>query len=137
MIKLPLRYSDRVFAHALIDDDAEPLTTLGYYSVSLPRNLRHMAGKRPDVILAHLREDPLTVHKCTPFVSLFGTQVLLVHLVMRASLARLVLQADEFSPGSKFEIRSDINEIRSAIGRIAYANGDRTDCRSDNIRELL
>ena len=143
MIKIPLRYSDRVFGHALIDDDAEPLSTLGYYSVTLPRALRSVAGKRPDIILAALKEEPLVRHAAAPFVSLFGTQVLLVHMVVRGSLAKLILEADLHGakhPGdmqvSLPEIRSELNQIRSTIGRIVHANGDRTDCRRENIREL-
>jgi hypothetical protein len=143
MVKIPLRYSDRVFGHAMIDDEAEHLSRLGYYSVTLPRQLRRYAGNRPDIILATLKEDPLTRQACTPFVSLFGTQILLVHLVIRPALAKIVLDADMFaashpslSRGSLPEIRSELNDVRSTIGRVAYANGDRTDCRAENIREL-
>jgi hypothetical protein len=129
-----------VFGHALIDDDCEPLADLGYYSVSLPRVLRSMAGKRPDVILASLKEDQQTVQKCTPFVSIFGTQVMLVHMVVRNTLARLIVDGvrvnSDRSEIELVDLRRDLNEIRSAIGRIAYVNGDRTDCRRENLREL-
>ena len=136
MIRVPLQYSNKVFGYALIDDDCEPLSTLPYFSVTLPRMLRSMAGKRPDIILAFLKEDHATITKCSPFVSLFGTQLLLVHLVIRDSLAKLVLSQHFQHLLPIPVVRSEINEIRSAIGRIAYVNGDRTDCRRENVREL-
>ena len=138
MIKIPLRYSDRVFGHALTDDSVEPLSTLGYYSVTLPRVIRHLAGKRPDVILATLKEDPIMRARCTPFVSMFGTQVLLVHMIVRNSLGQLMVEHHENSDVASLQcsVRADLNEIRSSIGRIVYANGDRTDCRVENIREI-
>jgi hypothetical protein len=95
-----------------------------------------MAAKRPDIILAFLKEDPSTVHKCNPFVSLFGTQILLVHMVLRDSLAKLVLKQYFQADIPQTLLRADINEARSAIGRLAFVNGDRTDCRRENIREL-
>ena len=135
-IRVPLRYSQRVFAHAMIDDDAEPLRDLGYYSVTLPKSLRRIAGQRSDVILAFLEEDPIVVRKCTPFISLFGTQILLVHLVMRAELANLVIAQIQEGLMNKDDLMTEINLIRGSIGLVTYASGDRTDCTRSNIREL-
>ncbi len=135
-VQIPLRYSEKVFGYAQIDDEAEPLRDLGYYSVTLPRSLRCMSKDRPDVMLATLREDPSTVRRCTPFISMFGTQILLVHMVMRNTLANIVLKK-QFSSRPKELIVPDINQIRGSIGRVTYANGDRTDCTRANIRELV
>jgi len=136
-VRVPLRYSNVVFGHARIDDDAELLRDLGYYSVTLPRTLRRMANKRPDIILAFLEEDPTVLHRCTPFISLFRTQILLAHLVMRGELANLVIrQVNEGLTVNHVELMSTINLVRGSIGRITYANGDRTDCTRANIREL-
>lgn len=95
-----------------------------------------MAGSRPDVILAILEEDPATVFRCTPFISLFNTQILLVHLVMRAELANIVIRQVKDGLQDRFNLMSAINQVRGSIGRISYANGDRTDCTRSNIREL-
>lgn len=135
-VQIPLRYSEKVFGYARVDDDAELLRDLGYYSVTLPKSLRKMAKDRPDVMLAHLREDIPTFRKCTPFISLFGTQILLVHMIVRNSLARYILDS-RFSSRPKEMITPEINQIRGSIGRISYANGDRTDCTRANIRELV
>lgn len=136
MIKIPLSYSNKVFAHALIDDNAEPLSSLGRFSVTLPRRIRRVAGKRPDVILGFLQEDPLTVRGCTPFISMVGTQILLVHLIVRGQLSTLLVQHHHQRTKPCDYIRAEINYIRQTIGRIVYANGDRTDCRRENIREI-
>ncbi len=132
-VRIPLKYSGVEFAHALIDDNAERLLELGYYSVTLPKSLRRVAGKRPDVILAFLQEDPLTVQKCRPFISVYGTQVMLVHLVIRPELANVVLSG---SLGTPTSIQAKINEIRSTVGRLVYADGNSTNCVRSNIREL-
>ena len=136
-VQIPLRYSGVVFATAKIDDDVEVLKDLGYYSVTLPKNLRSTASKRPDVILAMLKEDPSSVYRCTPFLSVLGTQVLLVHMIIRGEIGRLivnhVLGREELLV---ILFREEINQIRGSIGRIAYANNDRTDCRRENLREL-
>lgn len=132
MIKIPLQYSDQVFAHALVDDDREYLIDLGYYSVTVPRPIRQLAPKRPDIILAYLREDESVRRKCRPFVSVVGTQVLLVHMVVRPMIARLILEGSLPTPHS----RSKINEIRSGIGRLTYVNEDCLDCRTENLREV-
>jgi hypothetical protein len=136
VIRIPLQYSGVVFGQALIDDDCEPLSTLPYYSVTVPRRLRSTARGRPDIILATLKEDPTILHQSCPFVSVFGTQILLVHMVLRDSLARLVLAQWHQAAHTLPILRSEINLVRSAIGRIAYVNGDHTDCRRENLREL-
>ena len=132
-VRIPLRYSGVEFSNALVDDDAERLLELGYYSVTLPKSLRRIAGKRPDVILAFLQEDPLTVQRCRPFISVYKTQVMLVQLVLRTELANVVLSSYLGTPVS---IQAKINEIRRTIGRIVYADGNSTNCQLSNIREL-
>jgi len=136
-VQIPLRYSEKVFGYAKVDDEAEPLSYLGYFSVTLPRSLRRMAKDRPDVMLATLREDPSTTFKCTPFISMFGTQILLVHMVMRGTLGRLVVDHVGRDLKPFVLIRDEINQIRGSIGRVTYANGDRTDCTRANIREVI
>lgn len=136
-IKIPLRYSGREFAYALVDDECEPLSTLGYFSVTLPRKLRSVTGGRPDVILAYLKEDPTSVGKCKPFISTLRTQVLLVHMVIRGQIGRLVREhITGGSPPNASETLSILNQLRGSIGRIVYVNGDCTDCRRENIREV-
>ena len=132
-VRIPLRYSGVEFSNALVDDDAERLLELGYYSVTLPKSLRRIAGKRPDVILAFLQEDPLTVQRCRPFISVYKTQVMLVQLVLRTELANVCLSSYLGTPVS---IQAKINEIRRTIGRIVYADGNSTNCQLSNIREL-
>ena len=132
-VRIPLRYSGVEFSNALVDDDAERLLELGYYSVTLPKSLRRIAGKRPDVILAFLQEDPLTVQRCRPFISVYKTQVMLVQLVLRTELANVLLSSYLGTPVS---IQAKINEIRRTIGRIVYADGNSTNCQLSNIREL-
>lgn len=138
MVRVPLKYSNTVFGYAKIDDEAEPLQDIGYYSVTLPKSLRRMAGQRPDIILAYLQEDPSTVHKCAPFLSVLGTQVLLVHMVMRGEIGSLIRNAALGYLNGKTigEALSELNELRGSIGRISYVNGDKTDCQRKNIREL-
>lgn len=136
-IRIPLRYSNREFAYALVDEDCEPLSLLGYFSVTLPRKLRSVTGGRPDVILAYLREDSTAVGKCKPFLSTMRTQILLVHMVIRGEIGRLVRShIAAGSPNDYQETLSQINQIRGAIGRIVYVNSDCTDCRRDNLREV-
>ena len=136
-VQIPLRYSGVVFATAKIDDDVEVLKDLGYYSVTLPKNLRSTASKRPDVILAMLKEDPTTVYRCTPFLSVLGTQVLLVHMIIRGEIGRLIVNhVLGYGELSIEALRDELNQLRGSIGRIAYANNDRTDCRRENLREL-
>ena len=132
-VRIPLRYSGVEFSNALVDDDAERLLELGYYSVTLPKSLRRIAGKRPDVILAFLQEDPLTVQRCRPFISVYKTQVMLVQLVLRTELANVCLSSYLGTPVS---IQAKINQIRRTIGRIVYADGNSTNCQLSNIREL-
>jgi len=141
VIRIPLSYSKRVFGYGLVDDSQEHLLAIEYFSVTLPRNLRAMAKKRPDIIQAFLTEDVETRARCSPFVNVVGMQVLLAHMVLRGQLAKLVLERNRlstvFSTGSpQSQSHSDINEIRSSIGRLAYVNGDKTDCQSQNLREL-
>lgn len=137
-VRIPLRYSGREFAHAQVDDDCEPLSHLGYYSVTLPRKLRSITGGRPDVILAYLTEDPTTISNCKPFLSTMRTQVLLVHMVIRGEIGRIVHEyvATGSPSHATHEMKSTINQIRGSIGRIVYVNGDCTDCRKENIREV-
>lgn len=138
-VKVPLRYSDRVFAHALIDDEAEPLRDLGYYSVTLPRKLRTIAGGRPDVILAQLKEDGGMVCSCKPFLSILNTQVLLVHMVVRGELGRLMTHYKTLVNPPQYEVyqvKSELNQLRGSIGRIIFADGDSTNCQRHNIREM-
>lgn len=147
MIQIPLQYSNKIFHHAQIDDDAEPIKNLGYFSVTIPKPLRRLAHRRPDIILAFLQEDPETVHKCKPFVSLFGTQLLLVHLVARRTLVNLIFNTlhmvnnkaslhTTWCMGSTPIVRSEINQIRGSIGRMVYADGDATNCTRENLREM-
>lgn len=136
-VQIPLRYSERVFAHALVDDEAEPLKDLGYYSVTIPKKLRNISGGRPDVILALLKEDSAMTMRCKPFLSIMNTQVLLVHMVVRGEVGRIVRKfvTEKQSLPNEY-LRSNINQLRGSIGRIVFANGDCTDCRRENIREM-
>ena len=135
-VRVTCRYSKVMFGYERIDDDAELLRDIVYYSVTLHRSILKMAGSRHDVILAILEEDPATVFRCTPFISLFNTQILLVQLVMRAELANIVIRQVKAGIQDRFNLMSAINQVRGSIGRISYANGDRTDCTRSNIREL-
>lgn len=132
MIQIPLRYSDQIFAHAFIDDDQEQLLDLGYFSVALPRSLRQLARGRPDIILACLREDESVRRNCRPFISIIKTQIMLVHMVLRPEIVRLLQVGFDVEP----RLRYKIQELRSSIGRVSYVNGDKTDCRVENLREL-
>lgn len=136
-VQIPLRYSNRVFSHALVDDDAEPLKDLGYYSVTIPKKLRNISQGRPDVILAMLQEDSLMAASCKPFLSVLGTQILLVHMVVRGELGRLVRLHLAGPRGAEIHsLQAEVNQLRGSIGRIIFANGDSTDCQRHNIKEM-
>ena len=135
VVRIPLKYSDRVFTHALVDDEAEPLRDLGYYSVTIPRKLRNIAQGRADVILAILKEDSLMTASCKPFLSVAGTQVLLVHMVVRGQLGKLIREFVS-EDADLAMTRSEINFHRGTIGRIVFDNGDSTDCQRHNIKEM-
>ena len=136
MVRIPLQYCGRAFGQALVDDDRDSLNSLGYFSVTLPRSLRQLARKRPDIILAVLAEDPSSRGQCRPFISFIGTQVLLVHMVLRKALAAVVLEHRKCPVMPTSMVRSELNGIRTSIGRVVHVNGDRTDCRLENLREL-
>lgn len=150
-MNLPLSYCGQTFGFALVDDHREDLQAFGPLSVVLPKSLRRVAGTRPDVILAFLVEDRATRMKCTPYISTLGTSFRLPHLVLRPTLASLVLSLR--GPGgvkdggpatppcppdvNPTEILEQIESIRRTINRHVHVNGDRTDCRTANLRELL
>ena len=129
MIRIPLRYSSVLLGHAQADDDLAPLADLNF-SVALPRSLYRISQGQPDVILALLQEDETLLPRCYPFTSYHGTQLRLVHLAIRPQLVPLL-----FVPSTD-DVLSTINRIRSNIARLTFANGDHTDCRRENIREL-
>lgn len=127
MVRIPLRYSDVVVGLALVDDNREELRDLGYYSVTLPRHIRKIAGKRADVMLAMLESDPTLLPKCRPFLSVRGTQVMLVHLVLRPAMV-------DFT--HSLMSKQGLVQIRDSIGRVVHVDGDHTNCQMENLREL-
>ncbi len=135
VVQIPLRYSNREFAQALVDDEAEALKDLGYYSVTIPRRLRNVSQGRPDVILALLKEDTAMSMSCKPFLSVAGTQVLLAHMVMRGPIGKLVREFVQLDRNAAMT-RNEINFHRGTIGRVIFADGDCTNCQRANIREM-
>lgn len=146
-IRIPLVYCEIPFTHALVDDDRELLRDLGPFLVTVPSSLRDLAERRPDIILAVLREDEAFRFKCRPFVIALNTQVQLVHMVLRPEIAECVEESrpsreqrdrrDRFvARRSPFDLKIRVNTIRSEIGRISYVNGDHRDCRMANLREI-
>ena len=125
-VRLPLFYCEQSCGFALIDAGMEYLSELGKFSVRIPRNLRAIASKRPDVILASLTEDKLAFQACVPFITKLGTQVHLAHLVVRPELFEAITLPDEAS----------FNRVRRGINSIVHVNNNKTDCRLENIREL-
>lgn len=132
MIRLALMYSGCKVGSAFVDDDLEPLSTINL-SLALPRNLYRVSQNRPDVILALLQEDETLLPRCHPFISYHKTQIRLAHIAIKPEIVPLI--ADALSNSAY--IRSTINRLRSTIARLAYANSDRTDCRRENLRELI
>lgn len=135
MTRILLSYSNTHFADAFVDDDLEELTILGPFGIVFPKSfIRSTPRDRPDIYLAMLREDPVLRMACVPVIARFGTNIRLVHLVLRPRLRSLVLGHE--SVGGPKSTHMEINSIRSTIGRIAYENSNRLDCRRANLREI-
>ena len=129
MIRLPLKYKSIIVGSAFVDDDLEPLDDTTTISLIIPRKLYQTSHHRSDVILALLQEDRSLLPRCHPFISLQGIQIRLAHIALKPEMVPLI---DRCTP----ETLSTINRLRSNIARLSFANGDRTDCRRENIREL-
>ena len=129
MIRLPLTFCSSPVGFARADDDLEPLRDIITLCVTIPRSVYAMNHDRPDITLAMLQQDEALLPRVHPFFTFLKTQIRLAHVAVRPELVPLIIEHTA-------HVLPTINHIRSNIARICYANGDRTDCRRENLREL-
>lgn len=129
MIRLPLTFCSTPVGFAQADDDLEPLRDTVTLCCAMPRSIYTTAKGRPDIVLAMLKQDESLLPRVHPFFSLFKTQIRLAHVAIRPELVPLIIEHTTV-------VLPTINRIRFSIARICYANGNRTDCRRENLREL-
>lgn len=136
-VRIPIIYFDRIIAHAKIDADFSDLSFLTW-NTKFTARFRNLTKKRPDLVVAYLKEDFHYRMMLYPRTCLQqGLWVQLVQCILRPELYRLVTRfQDEIATYGPQGTREKINQIRHSVGRIIYKNGDRTDCRLSNLREL-
>lgn len=144
MIKLPIIYCNTALGHAKTDDEMEFLQNAGVTLLCrIPNRVRTIADRRPDVIAALLREDLQLRQSLKPFFLIAGKQVYLSHCVVNVRVRRAVkrfLESTDFERQETDLIEDLHTEIRDAVKsvkRVVYLNGDRTDCRVENVRQVL
>lgn len=138
MIRVPLYYSGIHVGDAQADESLSQVTELVTFRVRVSKKVRRLSQNRPDVIAALLREDPVAFKSTRPYTLLFQTQVLLSHIVLRPEIQRLIIDR-ELTPQTHSHnwCLAELERIRHDIGRVVFVNQDHTDCRLENLREVL
>lgn len=108
----------------------------------IPGSIRSR-GYTPDVLVAMLREDPIALSKCNPIYTInsYGTtyDLLLSRVGLRPALADLLTDLTNYPSASprRSSIIIQIVSLAKSVGRVVHVNGNRCDCRSSNLREIV
>lgn len=143
MILLPLHYFKVEVGKALVDDQLAQLSPKISWRLDLP-NALHKLKLSPDVLVARLREDTVTLHRCIPVTAITAPNkpIFVVRLSKVALQHNLIPLLNEHASLTrthllkKEPLRHKIISLCQAIGPISFVNGNRVDCRSENLREI-
>ena len=138
---VPLQYLGCHVGFAKIDAGLNICPTINW-RLDLPPSLRRPGVYTPDVLLAMLREDDHVRRKCHPFwmTHTFGSLIVrLNRLVLRPDLIPQfnTLIATPRGSLNKELLHHDLKRELQTVRRVHFHNRDCTDCRRENLTELL
>jgi hypothetical protein len=131
MNKLPIIYCDTRVGYVSIDSDIEFLDTF-YIAPTVSNRLRKLCDFRSDLVCATFIENSIELKRSRPFFRLINTSIFVAHVAVCEPLQTLLRK--HLFHHSYPDLRSRINQARSSIHRISYADGDRTNCTKSNLR---
>ena len=129
---LDLIYFDTRIGEAVVDDRHLLLNGL-IWRIEIPRTVRRLAHGRPDVTLSLLRESPEYLQRCRVHTNFtVGCIIRLTHVVLRPDLVGYLVKGD-----TDVMTLARIRELSSSVKRVVSLNGNRLDCRRENLREVV
>ena len=137
MRELKLFYASTHVGAAKFDDDLSDLSLSVTWRLEIPKTLRRSAQGRQDIIAAMLRDDSSSLARCHPYCWISSKIPLrLSRVALRPNLVDLlnhVTSAGFPQP----DILASIKAITAEIKRVIFINGDRVDCQTSNLREVI
>lgn len=137
MKELKLFYVSTYVGTAKVDDDLRDLSLSITWRLEIPKSLRRSANGRQDILAAMLREDSSSIARCHPYCWI-GSKIplRLSRVALRPALVHLVNQVSLVGfPQS--DVLDSIRSTTSEVKRVVFINGDRTDCQTSNLREVI
>jgi len=137
MKELKLFYASTHVGTAKVDDDLSDLSQSVTWRLEIPKTLRRSAQGRQDIIAAMLRDDSSSLARCHPYCWISSKVPLrLSRVALRPGLMYLInhIASTGFpQPDIVVEIKAMTAEIK----RVIFINGDRVDCQTSNLREVI
>lgn len=136
MTSLKVHYADQEVGNALVDHSLDDLSKELMWRLEVPKTLRRDCQGRKDIILAMLREDPDALARCHPYVWIKSKIPLrLSRVALRPELMPLL---NEVAAGRiSNDLLDTIRKISGQVKEVVFLNQVRTDCRSENLREVI
>ncbi len=128
---IPLHYYSLVVGHAQVDHTSQTRLLSRQWNVEIPRAIREHS-KRPDIILGMLQEDPTLLPRCHPYCWVGRFPLRLSRAILRpeiCDLLPLLQRGDRETP-------QRIRELTKEVHIVVFVDNDRTNCRSENLREI-
>lgn len=137
MHSIPLYYAGIPVGQALTDDALDTLSPSLVWRVEVPKTIRRACKGRRDILTAMLRDDILALQRCHPYLWICSRIPLrLTRVALRPELLPLINRTAAGSSPTEDEFRQ-INELRRSVKEVVFLNGNRCDCRLENLREVV